>query len=385
MKDGIVAELSRHTDPGGRVRPGTYIPLLRLTSTNGSTTEVVLIEGEFRSDGIDPAETWTRQVSLPATLVNSVSEHGGDGWGGISTPIAQGCSLDPIDRRGLQRGDIAWERCHGAYQEQLGIGLVASAAIVVFNPVGDVTPCRWASPAINDNDDAFACLHATVDTALAKVLGDHEAASSPSTETLILPALGTGTGQLPRGRFYDLLGQRLVRNLSESSAKLPSRLLLHVWRGPRDSQVSAADWEATRYGVAEMVVRVAQEWVRTSQPARDRLLSLWAKVFGVSFTLAILVLLSLVDLRQPGFLANHLLLIRKSPVLTATGWALGAIGTATMIELLLELARFPTHWSSVFVGIGGTILYPLLDLAKNTVEQAHSVAPDNPRDGPEGA
>jgi hypothetical protein len=146
----------------------------------------------------------------------------------------------------------------------LGVEWSANAVLIVFNPdvPGDRCPIYWGHDEESEEAQASTeCLKPMLAQTLRNLFfAVSDAESKPAS--LILPALGTGSGGLQKADFYEVFTDELIAQLRRGS-DLPGELILRVWQGDR------VDWAEEKEALAAALARLHTSWSREEHPQRD--------------------------------------------------------------------------------------------------------------------
>jgi hypothetical protein len=367
------------TDDVGSASPAAVVHLATFRADNGKEVEIFVAEGEFTRDGIEPSGLWSNAVRGSTLLVNSVDEIMSRGSPeSISYHIGYGCRIDPSPEHLLQVGEVRIQRCRGPYHEDLTVSWVANAALIVYRSAGGRGHCTpyWQPAGELSDGDYSACLTTHLRVALNQVferLQDLPRRQTP--ETVILPALATGTGRYPKAAFYKLFAEQLGQELRRPSEQyIPTRIVLQVRRGN-----DAADWDETIYAISGSIGDVVDGW--RSGHSREELRSLGG-LLGIFSTLTMLGGVAFFRFRASPSFDHHLSLLRDGPVaLVLLAWVFAALGLLTPISLLIDnLVTYRNPVAPILSGVLTVLVYGVVYRATETYRDRVKLLHSDPTD-----
>lgn len=250
------------------LQPGERLVLTSVRGTTGHRVSLGVIEGTFSPSGISAPEQWISAGWRQALVVNSVDQQQSNSPG-LSGAINLGCGIHPSSDVLLDRGGAQIHECVAdSPYRKYGITRTANVAVITWKAVSENEPCFDMSRDSQRNQ-AEECVESSVREGLRNVLGAInrlERESKP--DAIVLPALGTGFGGLPKARFYRVAGEVVLSELSSPSGYLPPSIYFHVWHeGQHEMQPS------TSFALSSMVVRLEDELLR--QRPRAKRSALW--------------------------------------------------------------------------------------------------------------
>lgn len=309
--------------------------------SNGQAVEVLMIEGTFHAQTIEPTDVWGR-LGKGLMLLSSVDERR-SGAGGLSGPISKGCSIAPV-AVDQQLGTATISRCKGDYNIGGHIDWVGSLAIIVERPEGAATEPCWAQYGIVVSETGYQnCVANAVAQALRSFFTAMRKVPQTS-DAMVVPFLGTGAGKLSKAAFLEqFLSGALIEELG-AAAPLPPKIYLQVqrWDGQGINR-----WPETRVALVSAVTKAVANWNRNEHKAGD---SEWLSLTGVALGNAALLLL--VTLNRPLRTMRALgpLLSRPSSLMVFA-WCSVALGCASLFKAIWTF--FPAETSPYLqVGAG---------------------------------
>ncbi|MBP0624987.1 hypothetical protein [Cupriavidus consociatus] len=323
----------------------TPLPLARFVKPNGDLLYINLVSAVLQENSISGKIGGQKQGDR-LLLINSVDENQSMD-GGLSGKIGAGCGLKPT--RVLNKGDIQFHKCVGAYKK-LGIDWVGNFAIVVWdNTYDENLPC-WNFEGVDNKAKYQACIRD--DTSLAFHNFFTELHAKKDIDGVIIPAVGTGTGLLNKGEFYDLLFKELYTVLSDErlSADLPANIYLLV--NPRESR---ATWLRARNGIATHLGPMIKNWDTATHKTSA---TEWAPFVGVAGgSAAFLLFLHLGIL--PSFMRVDAEVLReKFSFLLLVSWLSLSAGLATAAKavIIIFASGYSVSWLEIAAGIGSVFI-----------------------------
>ncbi|WP_407117150.1 hypothetical protein [Bradyrhizobium sp. LMG 9283] len=363
----------------GRVDEGAFLEVLRLRGSARNLMSIFVAQGDFtESRTIEGIEHWKDLVAGGALLVNSTDE-----WrtndGGMSKSVAAGCTIrskDPSKDFPDQVGSVSIEPCVGSYQSEHHVERVAHAAIVTWGTEGDLgrPSCKRTdkdqSPGRYSTDQGYLkCATEAIKEAVTDLF--YRRKEVRTLPTLLLPALGTGTGAVQPNAVYDVYQNVIYEFLSkpELSPQLPEKLVLLLSRNWTEAQ-----WKYHRYGIAHMVSGLHDRWSIFSGKYRQT--GPIETLLGVLIGLIVLVLG--IAARTPPISPRLFGLDEGKLTLTLIGWGLGAFGLIAALQAVLTpllglnfSSKFGTE-INIGLGIAAVLLATFVlqgeDLFKNLIK-----------------
>jgi hypothetical protein len=201
-----IAKLLDALAPQGRLPEGAHQVVAALTKNDGSQLVFEVAEGTFEKSTIEPRAIWSGLLNSPTLIVSSGDEVLRDD-GGISLAIGAGCSIKE-SKQPIPTGTTFVTPCTGSYVQAFpNIRYVGSAIIVAWKGVSETSNCKTdsATPVAASQPEYVKCIQNAIENALGDLLGKYE---MRSVDTIVLPALGTGTGGVDKGIFFGGLRQR---------------------------------------------------------------------------------------------------------------------------------------------------------------------------------
>ena len=239
----------------GNVQLGAKRTIGVLQRSDGRKIDLVVAEGTFKQSSIEPVSQWSNILSKPSMLVSSADEHLRND-GGISRAIGSGCSIAQVQSP-LPTGKVNIDVCAGDYKAKFPkLEFVASAVIVAWKGVSEKPNCRFDDLSLQPYQPGFAkCFQTAIESALSSLFKSDDIAR---IDTLVLPALGTGTGRLSKGESYNSTINSLLACLqvAKCANNLPSSIVFLVWSG----EANPGAWTETRDAVARNVATLAADW-----------------------------------------------------------------------------------------------------------------------------
>ncbi len=315
-----------------KLRPGAETEIATLRKNDGSTVSLIVAEGWFKDTTIEPKATWSKILGGPSAIVSSADELLRND-GGISESIAAGCSIKSVPSP-LPTGQVTLQRCTGNYKEVFpNLEYVASAIVVAWEGVDETRNCKFDAGAVisQKQSEYKECLRSAIITALGRLFYLPELAE---LDVLVMPALGTGTGQLPKGEFYNAASQAILSCLqTKGCAKnLPRSIVLAVWSG--ESNPNA--WTETRRAIVRNILSLGQGWIAQFTP--DLSLQKEARYIGVLLTIFVFVLAYCSQGLLPLPLRKYLPSFGDASLwLVAIGWFLVAAGVFSVFSDFFDL------------------------------------------------
>jgi hypothetical protein len=320
-------------EKSGHVGEGAFVEVLRLRGSARNSMNLYVAEADFTNSGIVGIEHWKDLLARGGVLVNSSDEFRRND-GGMSERVAVGCSIrskDPKSDFPDQIGSVFLEPCRGPYQLE-HVELVAHAAIVTWGTEGDL-----GRPACVRSQADWTKRY-SIDQGYSKCVTDgiKEAVSDlfyrrkevRDWPTLLMPALGTGTGAIQPNAVYDVYQKIIFEFLSSSelSPQLPENLVLLLSR-----RWTPDEWKYHRFGIAHMVSGLHDRWSIFSGKYRQT--GPIETLLGVLIGLILLVLGIIA--RAPLVSSQLFTLSEGKLALTLIGWGLGAFGLITALQAIL--------------------------------------------------
>jgi hypothetical protein len=331
-------------DKKANVIAGSDLALVNFTAANRAVTRLDLVEGTFRKDKIEPGKTW-RGLGRHLLLINSVDQDQTLSQG-VSVGIGAGCGLQQHGLGKLNLGDVMLHQCKGAYHTKYHVDWVANLAIIISNNAdSEKRPC-FNSSAPDQDEKYQACVEDAVGQALNHFFEElHRQGIEP--DGLVIPALGTGLGHLPKERFYRTLFGQILTQLNSSSFSLPRVVYLQVWAGDK------TPWPTTKNALASQLAEAIGNW-----DAADRKNDYadWPEVLGVTVGLAVLLVGASFAKPLPIVGKDADALGAGSVFSLLIGWFATSLGLATVFKPIVTLLPpRPNPWPQILLGVITTI------------------------------
>lgn len=328
------------------VRAGAVLPLVNFIAANKGVTTLDLVEGTFLTSGIAPLDTW-RRLGDHLLLLNSVDQDQALSQG-VSVGIGAGCGLQ--QQHGLaplNLGDVTLRPCRGPYHTQYHVDWVANLAIIIRNNANsEQMPCFNGSAP--DLDDKYqACVEDAVGLALRNLFEELHLRQDIEPDGLVVPALGTGVGHLPKERFYRTLFGQILTQLNSSSFSLPRVVYLQVWAKDR------TPWAKTKNALASRLAETIGDWSTTD---RKNDYADWPEVLGVTIGLALLLVGASSAKPLPLVGKDADALGAGSVFSLLIGWFATSLGLATVFKPIVTLLPPRLNpWPQILLGVITTI------------------------------
>jgi hypothetical protein len=336
--------------PAGKLLAGAETKIATLTKNDGNVLNLVVAEGTFRDTTIEPKAIWSKILEKPSVIVSSADEILRND-GGVSQSIGAGCSIDQLDSI-LPTGTINLDPCKGSYKEKFpNIDYVASAIIVAWKGVSETPNCKLdPTTTIGSGQPGYAqCIKSAIENALSVLFNRQEMLR---INTVVLPALGTGTGRLSKGDFYKSTAKVLETclQLAGCSEKLPRTVVLTVWSG--ESAPNA--WADGRDAIARNMTSLGQNWISHYVPNQQ--IQKRARFLGVMLVLFVFVIGYLCRGSLPTQIVSRLPAFGDASLWIVTfGWFLVAAGAFSVLSDFVDipvLANRPDALLAFFVNVG---------------------------------
>ena len=373
VKRQVLQQLASAT-VDGVVLKGASLKLLTLRAPDRNRVDIHVAEADFLESTIDGSERWDPVLLGDAILVNSVDEFHRNN-GGMSKSIARGCGLksmnpDP-DRadHADQIGDVTFEACQGPYSS-VGIGHVANVALIVWRDDKGRGRCRDVAhvETVGTSDDGYSadptyasCISGWIGYAMSDLLIRRAEVESPST--VLIPALGTGTGGVPPEATYQAY-RRVIEDLlalSEASSSLPDNLVLLLWRGWSPDQ-----WAAHQIAIANLVSELHNRWAMRA--VKYRQIAPLATLLGVLSGLIVLALA--ITIWRGDALGRLRCMAELQLAMTLIGWGLAALGLVAVLQATIGLVLRASWLTNFFLGVGGVVLAIVGERARDAFREA---------------
>jgi hypothetical protein len=349
IKSDVAARLATLRDGNKQLRPGSTIELLDLMTADRTHVKLYVAEAEFTSSGLDGLDKWKDLLSGGAILVNSVDEFRRNN-GGISEPIAKGCTLTSLDTSGVpqQVGEVVFEPCKGRYADA-GVGRVADIALILWKENSAKAICSTDYAKHDENgystDEKYLeCVTKSVGIGLQSLF-IKLATQRQQSSALVLPALATGTGLIHPGRIYDAYLATLGAKLSgtESLSQLPERIVFLFFRGWSPRHLT--DHEQ---GIANLIAGLHDTWSDTA--VKYRQLRPIATLLGIVSALTVLAF-GIIIWRQTHSSEGLKDLTPTKLFFALVGWGLAAQGAVTIAQTVLGVFVGSSTWISFSIGV----------------------------------
>lgn len=321
---------------------GGALDLVTLRMPSGKETTVSIIEGQFESTAITPAETWKARGWRNAMLVNSVDQ-AQSASGGMSGAVINGCGL-PNQGASLPRGGVEIHACaKGAPYRSLGIKSVANMAVVTFAQAMGSDPCK------GNLREESQCVKESVDRGLQNLFRQlRTLPPSERPEVLVIPAIGTGTGGMDKTNYYPILTRVLLFERDFPNGFLPPRIYLHEWNDPRNGYANAS------YSISNEVPALEDAWLPKGPQASGSLFLIF------SGSCVALVIFQAIYSSSGSGASARVLDIEVSPLLTV-GWLVASIAAgAGMKDVMSSLSAIMPSLKSwpvmILAGACGVVL-----------------------------
>ena len=344
-----IAKLLDALAPQGRLPEGAHQVVAVLTRNDGSQLMFEVAEGTFEKSTIEPRAIWAGLLKTPTLLVSSGDEVLRND-GGISLAIGAGCSVKEA-KEPIPTGTTFVTPCTGSYVQAFpNIRYVANAIIVAWKGVSETPNCKTdsATPVAASQPEYVKCIQNAVENSLSDLLGKYE---MKSVDTIVLPALGTGTGHVDKGVFYGGVASVVEKCLTSTKGcdrALPRRIILLVW-----SKDSA--WTETANAIARNLARLGDTWRLNYAP--DTPIAKQARYLGVLLVLLVFVILLSFRNMLPAAVAEYLPIFEGASLwLAVLGWGIVAAGAfsvlADVADLFASVGGNPRSKESVLLNIG---------------------------------
>jgi hypothetical protein len=317
--------------PKGELQPGAIADIGVLRTNDGRQITIKIAEGKFLDNTIEPTQSWSELLGKPTLLVSSADEHLRND-GGISRPIGAGCSIKEVDFT-IPIGEAYATACVGPYKQAFPqITDVANVIIVAWSGVEEKANCKFDLDAKVEPSQAgyTQCIRKAIQDSLLRMF----TSTVKRFDTVVIPALGTGTGRLSKGQFYDAATNALANCLSTLGCdqKLPRSIVFSIWVG----DVRENGWPEVRDAIARNVVKLGSDV--TSHYAPVSPIEKQARYIGILAVLFIFVVL-LCSRRLLPEAINKLLpdLDGISLWLIIVGWFFVAAGAFSVLSDFAEL------------------------------------------------
>ena len=344
-----IAKLLDALAPQGSLPEGAHQVVAALTKNDGSQLVFEVAEGTFEKTTIEPPAIWSGLLNSPTLIVSSGDEVLRDD-GGISLAIGAGCSIKEL-KQPIPTGTTFVTPCTGSYVQAFpNIRYVGSAIIVAWKGVSETSNCKTdsATPVAASQPEYVKCIQNAIENALGDLLGKYE---MKSVDTIVLPALGTGTGGVDKGIFYGGLANVVEKCLTSTKGcdrALPRRIILLVW-----SKDSA--WGETANAIARNLARLGDKWRLNYAP--DTPIAKQARYLGVLLVLLVCVILLSFRNKLPPAAAGYLPTFEGASLwLAVLGWGIVAAGAFSVLadaaDLFASVGGSPYSKESVLLNIG---------------------------------
>ena len=334
----------------GSLKPGAAVDVAFLRKNDGSVLTFTVAEGTFNNSSIEPRDVWSNLLYDPTVIVSS-GDQNLDNDGGISQPIGIGCNIQKENAL-IPTGATVMSPCSGNYAKLFpNVFYVASAVIVAWKGVAETPIC---TPDAGDliastQSQEIKCFQKAIESSL-----EHLFAKPQMTKinTLVLPALGTGVGKLPKGDFYRSATNAIEKCLDNSGCLLPQRIIFLV----RSGDTSGEDWQSIRDAIARNLFDLGDDWRLQYAPSTS--LQKPARYSGVILVLLATTLLMLFRKHLPHGIAVRLPITEGTSLwLLIFGWGLVASGLFSVLsdpmDVLLPNSSAITVWDcAINVGFG---------------------------------
>lgn len=327
-----IAHLLDQLAPDGVLQRGASVDVAVLTKNDGSHVTFTVAEGSFEDSTIDPPVAWSKLLKNPAAIVSSGDEFLSND-GGISRPIGRGCNIrysgDPIPT-----GTTVVLPCNGDYVKAFPkIVFVANAVVIAWKGVDETPNCRTdlSTPLNPSQPEYVACVQNAIGNSLTDLFSKQE---MNRIDSLVLPALGTGTGGVAKGFFYQSVAAAVAKCLEAVGCgqRLPTRIILAVSSGDR----SASGWTATKGAIARNIVSLGDSWRLHYTP--DSHVERQARYLGVLLVLFVFVVLLSFQRWLPKTIAQRIALPEGSSLwLLVLGWGIVAAGTFSILSDVMDV------------------------------------------------
>jgi hypothetical protein len=313
--------------PDGKLQAGAETPIAALTKNDGDVLNLFVAEGTFQDSTIQPQPIWSKILDKPSVIVSSADEVLRN-TGGISKSIGSGCTIKQLDSL-LPTGTTNFDHCEGSYKQEFpNIAYVASAIIVAWKGVSETPNCRLDPTTTIDPDQPgyTQCITNAIENALSGLFNRQEMVG---IDTVVLPALGTGTGNVSKGDFYKSMYKALERclQLSGCSEKLPRIIVLVVWSG----ETGLGAWTDTRDAIARNMTILGQNWMSHYVPNQQ--IQKRARFLGVLLVILVFVIAYSYRESLPAQISHRLPTFGDASLWIVTfGWFLVAAGAFSVLS-----------------------------------------------------
>jgi hypothetical protein len=195
-----------------------------------------------------------------------------------------------------------------------------------------------------------------------------------SVDSLIVPAIATGTGKLSKAAFYNkLLVDTLVPQLNQKFY-IPPNVYLHVWSGDSDKR-----WPETQKAIASALTTAVDTWNFRSEHKDPN--SEWLTVVGVALGCSLISLAFLLGVHIR-FVSDALPLFTTHKPLVILSWIAAAVGLVSVFKVILEFSPTGLNpYAQMAAGFLAAFLSGPITRAQDTVNSAlrrdPSIAPDS--------
>jgi hypothetical protein len=329
-----------------RISVAKKLPLAEFVQSNGSRIKVILVEGHFFGESIEPSETWGT-IGNDVLLASSVDERRST-TGSLSAAITAGCApKEPDVPQPLGWSSIS--KCGGKYSTLFNIHQIARLTAIVEASDSGQSPCWQVYGIIVQENDYQNCVSKAVASGLAQLF--EQISEQPSIDAVVLPAIGTGVGKLSKPAFYNtLMVGTLVPRLKEDY-RLPPIIYLQVRREREDP------WLDTEAGIAIAVATAVRMWEFSDHTRSSD--SEWLSLTGVAIS-GSLMLVALAFGARFGVVTNFLPVVARPRPLLIITWLFLIITWLSVAVGLVSVFK-------AFIGLFPTLVNPYLQVAAGAV------------------
>lgn len=325
-----IGSLLEKVAPNGSLQPGSAAEIALLHLNSGRAIRFSVVEGTFSASSIEPMSTWSAVLQHPSMLVSSADERLSND-GGISYAIGIGCSLKPLQIE-LATGRARVDDCSGSYKTSFPqLRYVASAIILAWNAIPGKRNCNLGDRSLSSTDQGgyALCLQSAIESALGSLLSGPDIGQ---VETLVLPALGTGTGRLSKDESYSAEMKAILGCLkvAKCADNIPGTIVFSVWAGEPDR------WLETKKSLARNVSELGSQWSGLYSPSAH--VEKKARFIGILLLILVGLILEALRNKLPKSFSEKMPVTNPGSIwLVVIGWFLAAAGATSVLTELVEL------------------------------------------------
>jgi hypothetical protein len=309
---------------------GKNVPLARYVQTDGRKSDVSLVEGDFFPTVIQPSNTWSKVVKRHGLLVGSFDEKR-TGKGPLSEAITVGCSVHESDIT-LQLGKASILPCKGPYHSGGHFDWVAVLTPVTWNSDSREMEMRacWERYGLAGNDGKTACAARAVKDSLSDLFDELQESKYNNVDTVVIPAIGTGIGQLTKANFYHTLFiDVLVDDLGKGKL-IPEHIGLEVTRFEDPNK-----WPDTKAAVSREIGSSVNAWKYDFEHKHGD--SEWLSLFGVACGGLVALVIGAFARPTSWLMESVDILTGKKQILKVILWASIAVGAVSLFKSFFSL------------------------------------------------